>query len=109
MPSVGSVNQIEPSDLIARSWGALRDLPWKDSTTTSLFPIESVTVTRRAACSQETSRPRASRAFPHACRLGRRTVVTFPSKVHLRMAFPATSLKYREAPLRLVQTGPLVD
>src|SRR5207244_28631 len=52
MPKIGSVNQMEPSDLTTTSLGELRRWPCQVSIKTVRVPSYSVRVTRRPPCSQ---------------------------------------------------------
>ena len=66
MPKVGSVNQIEPSDLTTTSLGEFRRLPSNESISVVMEPSYSVRMTLRPPCRQVTSRPWRSRVLPLA-------------------------------------------
>src|SRR5580704_575710 len=106
MPNGGSVNQIESSDLTTMSFGELSGLPSNLSISTVMLPSYSVRVTRRASCSQVTSRPCRSRVLPLALLLGLRKLLTVPvSSSHFRIRLLGMSLHstQRESPN---QAGP---
>src|SRR5215467_5475183 len=106
MPGVGSVNQIEPSDLTTTSFGELSGLPSNLSISTVMVPSYSVRVTRRASCSQVMRRPWRSRVLPLALFDGLRNTVVRPlSSSHLRIRLLGISLHstQRESPNH---TGP---
>src|SRR6202035_2314861 len=85
IPNVGSVNQIEPSDLHTISLGELKRLPLKLSARTVMVPSYSVRVTRRVRCSQLINRPWRSRALPLAKLDGCRKTPQFPVTSSYRM------------------------
>src|SRR5260370_10594575 len=106
MPKLGSLNQIESSDLTMTSLGELRRLPSKRSMRIVIDPSYSVRVTRRVSCSQVTSRPCRSRVLPLALFEGLRKTLTAPvSSSHFRMRLLGMSLhnRHRRSP---TQTGP---
>src|SRR3954447_22205501 len=81
MPNIGSVNQIEPSDLTTTSFGELSGLPStppKRLQITVIVPSCSVRVTCLPPCSQVTSRPWRSRVLPLAWFDGLRKTLTWP-------------------------------
>ncbi len=85
MPNGGSVNQIVSSDLTTTSFGELSGLPSNLSISTVMVPSYSVRVTRRASCSQVTSRPWRSRVLPLALFDGWRKTLTRPVSSCQRM------------------------
>ncbi len=85
MPNGGSLNQIELSDLTTTSLGELSGLPSNLSISTVMVPSYSVRVTRRASCSQVTSRPCRSRVLPLALFDGWRKTLTAPVSSCQRM------------------------
>src|ERR1700721_2013136 len=106
MPKGGSVNQIDPSDLTTPSFGELSSLPLKRLQRTVIVPSCSVRVTRRAPCSQVTSRPCRSRVFPLELSDGLRETLTAPvSSSHLSIRLFGLSLHRRKRPPP-THTGP---
>ena len=106
MPKGGSVNQMLSSDFTTTSFGELSLLPSNRSISTVIVPSYSVRMTRRASCSQVTSRPCRSRVLPLALFEGLRKTETAPvSSSHFRMRLFGMSLhsRYRPSPN---QTGP---
>src|SRR5262249_36783016 len=106
--------QIEPSDFTITSFGELSFLFSKLSQITVIAPSISVRVTRRASCSQETSRPWRSRVWPLALFDGLRNTETAPVSSSQRMmrlfgmSLHSTyrpSPKYTGPPLRRVGVG----
>src|SRR5260370_22156194 len=99
MPNGGSENQIESSDFTTMSLGELSGLPSNLSIRTVIVPSYSVRVTRRASCSQVTSRPWRSRVLPLALFEGLRNTLTAPvSSSHFMMRLLGMSLHNKELP-----------
>src|SRR5215467_331118 len=97
MPGVGSVNQIEPSDLTTMSFGELSGFPSNLSISTVTVPSYSVRVTRRVSCSQVTRRPWRSRVLPFALFDGLRKTLTAPvSSSHRKIRLFGMSLHSRQ-------------
>src|SRR5215204_3258585 len=106
MPNVGSVNQIEPSDVTTTSFGELSRLPSNRSASTVIEPSYSVRVTRRPPCSQVRSRPCRSRVLPLAKAEGFRNILTAPvSSSHFMRLLLGMPLQRRKRPSPN-QTGP---
>src|SRR5215472_14967690 len=106
MPKVGSVNHTEWSDFTTTSFGELSGLPLYLSASTVIEPSYSVRTTRRASCSQPTSRPWRSRVWPLALFDGLRKTVTLPvSSSQRRMRLLGMSL-HRTQRLSPRYTGP---
>src|SRR5438105_8875365 len=106
MPKGGSVNQIESSDFTTMSFGELSGLPSNFSHSTVVEPSYSVRVTRRASCSQVTSRPWRSRVLPLALFEGCRYVLVRPvasSQRRMRLLGMSLHSKQRQSP---IHTGP---
>src|SRR3954453_20220023 len=109
MPNIGSVNQIEPSDLTTTSFGELSGLPStppKRLQITVIVPSCSVRVTCLPPCSQVTSLPCRSRVLPLAWFDGLRKMLTSPvSSSQRRMRLFGISL--HRTPLKSPNhTGP---
>src|ERR1700722_14574612 len=106
MPKGGSVNHTDPSDLTTTSFGELSCLPLNRLHKIVIVPSCSVRVTRRAPCSQVTSRPWRSRVLPFELFDGLRNALTVPvSSSHLSMRSFGISLHNRKRPSPN-QTGP---
>src|SRR6266850_8314968 len=99
MPKGGSLNQIESSDFTTISFGELSGLPSNLSISTVMVPSYSVRVTRRASCSQLTSRPWRSRVLPLVLFDGLRKTLTAPvSSSHFITRLLGMSLQSRKRP-----------